>query len=63
MRARPPAANAAMIVAAPSLLLRGVLHDDRHRWSQVAPATAPGTITAPMAMNQVRRVNTTPIVP
>jgi hypothetical protein len=33
------------------------------RWSQVAPATAPGTITAPMAIHQVRRVNTTPIVP
>jgi hypothetical protein len=33
------------------------------RWSQVAPATAPGTITAPMAINQVRRANTTPIVP
>jgi len=33
------------------------------RWSQVAPPTAPSTITAPMAMNQVRRLKTTPIVP
>jgi hypothetical protein len=33
------------------------------RWSQVAPPTAPSTITAPMAMNQVRRLNTTPIEP
>jgi hypothetical protein len=33
------------------------------RWSQVAPAAAPSTITAPMTMNQVRSVKTTPIVP
>jgi len=33
------------------------------RWSHVAPATAPGTITAPMAMNQVMRLKTTPSVP
>jgi hypothetical protein len=33
------------------------------RWFQVAPATAPSTITAPMAMNQIMRLKTTPIVP
>ena len=37
--------------------------DQLFRWSQVAPPTAPSTITAPMAMNQVSRLKTTPIVP
>ena len=40
-----------------------VLPERPFRWSQVAPAAAPSTITAPMAMNQVRRVKTTPMVP
>jgi len=33
------------------------------RWSHVAPATAPSMITAPVAMNQVRRVNSAPDFP
>jgi hypothetical protein len=40
-----------------------VLLERPFRWSHVAPPTAPSTMTAPMAMNQVSRLKTTPIVP